>query len=65
MKRRFRTRAEENAYALGLADAKPPDGPTLTVDDIKAMSTEEAAERLDEINAVLTAPVTGGGGDDS
>jgi hypothetical protein len=36
-----------------------PDGEELTVEKIKAMSVEEAAERLDEINKFLTTSQAG------
>lgn len=40
MQRKFRTQAEESAYALGLQDGKPKgdDDKPLTMDEIRAMS---------------------------
>lgn len=64
----YKTQEAKDAYQQGLADGKAAaeaDEPDkLTLQQIKAMSVEEAAERLDEINDVLTEPVTAGGGDD-
>ena len=61
--RRFRTQAEQNAYDLGRADVGKKREP-LSVEAIKAMPVEEAAKRLDEINAFMANPVPVGGGND-
>jgi|HubBroStandDraft_2_1064218.scaffolds.fasta_scaffold313678_2 hypothetical protein len=59
MKRSFRTTAEQNAYDLGLRDAQP-DGKLLTLKEIRGMSTEEVAARMDEVNeAMARGPVEG------
>jgi hypothetical protein len=65
--RRFRTQAEQNAYDLGRADVGQKREP-LTLEAIKAMTPEEAAARIDEVNAFMAAPpvaaVAAGGDDD-
>ena len=63
--RRFRTQAEQNAYDLGRADVGQKRKP-LTLDTIKAMTPEEGAARLDEINQFMANPVAAtAGGDDN
>ncbi|HEV2924670.1 MAG TPA: hypothetical protein VGW98_11585 [Solirubrobacteraceae bacterium] len=59
MAREFATAAEERAYNLGRMDAKAEQPEPLTLEQVKGMTTEEVAERLPEVNAVLA-----GGGND-
>jgi hypothetical protein len=59
MQRKFRTQAEQAAYALGLQDGKPKsdnDKP-LTIDEVRAMSQAEVVDRYDEVQEVLKNPV--------
>ena len=59
MPRRFRTQAEQAAYALGMQDAKPQgdDDKPLTLAKVREMSQEEVVERYDEVQEVLRNPV--------
>jgi hypothetical protein len=51
--RKFPTTREQVAYEMGVADAAKKDGEPLTMEKIKAMSQEEVAARLPEVNEVL------------
>ncbi len=58
MPRRFRTQAEQSAYALGMQDAKPKDDDKpLTLAKVREMSQEEVVERYAEVQEVLRNPV--------
>jgi hypothetical protein len=60
MAREFATEAEKRAHNLGRQDAEAEQPEKLTIPKIRAMTTEEVAARLDEVNAVLV-----GAGDDA
>jgi len=59
MQRRFRSQAEQSAYALGMQDAKSTgdEDKALTLDEVRAMSQEEVVERYDEVQEALRNPV--------
>jgi hypothetical protein len=55
--RDYDTQAERDAYAAGVQDGEAArdekDDKALTLEDVKRMSVEECAQRLDEVNVVL------------